>query len=141
LYILQEMATRDSPFLFGEPEEIIIDDSGILKIRGPYYPVQDPFMPPPLQGPSVPLNNEFEGLPLFIKHKILREHRYMCTQDPGRKALMTELKLMKMLHKERKRVFGNHPDGEKYHVLRASNISMMGRIIRIIMEFDDGQDY
>ena len=32
------------------------EDSDVMEVRGPYFPVQSPNLPPPLQGPEVPLN-------------------------------------------------------------------------------------
>ena len=43
------------------------EDSDIIQVRGPFYPVQGPFLSPPLQGPAVPLNPECSRLPDLVK--------------------------------------------------------------------------
>ena len=44
------------------------EDSDIIQVRGKFYPVHGPFLPPPLQGPAVvPHNPEFSRLPDLVK--------------------------------------------------------------------------
>ena len=65
-------------------------DSDIMEVRGPYFPVQGPFLPPPLQGPSVPLNPEFGRLPDLVRDLIFRYARIAGSSTSNRSALNAE---------------------------------------------------
>ena len=75
------------------------EDSDIIQVRGPFYPVQGPFLPPPLQGPAVPLNPEFSRLPDLLKDMIFRYAR-ITSLTPARRALHDEFKHFESIRRE-----------------------------------------
>ena len=53
----------------------------------PYYPVQGPYLPPPLNGPEVPLDPIWARTPVLIRASIFRYLRLANAQTPSRQAL------------------------------------------------------